>query len=182
MRGITHNQSIQELRINTNLGNQGFGILGDILRRNNNLTNLRFCGSDIGRECAHNIAMALEQCQHNSLRRFDFVGNNVSEEGFAIATSLMSRSQLEGLYFDRGTIGRNGCVALRNTISRWQASNLKRLHLGHNSIDDEGLQVLVESMANCCNLEMLTLTGNRSITLSGLRSMSPLLQSERCSL
>jgi len=183
MRGITHNQSITELIIRTDIGDQGFERLGYFLQNNNALAHLRFVNCHVGRDRAHYIAMALEQCRHNSLIRFDLDNSNVSTEGFAeIATALRTQSQLKELHLGRNNIGRDGCVALGNTLCVWQSPNLKCLSLFSNAIDDLGLQALVEGMSNCSNLEKLFLSDNRSITAAGLRSMSPLLQSESCSL
>eukprot|EP00984_Skeletonema_dohrnii_P012864 scaffold5252_cov72-Skeletonema_dohrnii-CCMP3373.AAC.1 len=183
VRGVTHNQSITELSIQTDLGDEGFGSLGCFLQKNNSLTHLIFEGFHVDTECGHNIAMALEQCRHNSLSRFELDQNNISEEAFAeIATALRNQSQLEDLYLKYNNIGRDGCVALVNTLRVWQASNLKCLALSDNNIDDLGLQALVEGISNCCNLEKINLSDNDQITAAGMRSMSPLLQSESCSL
>eukprot|EP00984_Skeletonema_dohrnii_P021968 scaffold11082_cov74-Skeletonema_dohrnii-CCMP3373.AAC.5 len=183
MRGVAHNQSITELIIRTDLGDQGFGSLGCFLRKNNALRRLRFVDFHVDTECGHNISMALVQCRHKSLSRFELDRNNISEEAFAeIATALRNQSQLEDLYLKYNNIGRDGCVALVNTLGVWQSSNLKCLALSDNNIDDLGLQALVEVMSNCSNLEKIYLSDNRSITAAGLRFMSPLLQSETCSL
>jgi len=183
MRGITHNQSIQELIMYTDLGDQGFEHLGSFLRNNSSLISLQFEGFDVGRECAHNIAMTLEQCRRNSLKCFDLTPDNISDEGFTeIATALSTQSQLERLTLYRNNLGRDGCVVLRNTIGRWPTSSLKYLDLSDNSINDQGLQALVEGMTNCVDLETLYLSDNRSITSAGLRCMSPMFQSESCSL
>eukprot|EP00984_Skeletonema_dohrnii_P014075 scaffold5881_cov103-Skeletonema_dohrnii-CCMP3373.AAC.4 len=182
MRGITHNQSITELSIQTDLGDQ-VEKLGYFLQNNNALTHLRFVDFDIGRGCGHNIAMAFEQCRNSSLTSFELENNNISAEEFAeITVALRTQSQLQKLYLRQNNIDRDGCVALGNTLSRWQDSNLKCLYLSSNNIDDLGLQALVEGMSNCSNLEQLYLSDNVQITAAGLRFMSPLLQSESCSL
>ena len=183
MRGIIQNQSIKELSIHTDLGDQGFESIGYFLRNDNALTRLRFVDFHVDTECGHNIAMALEQCRHNSLSRFELENNNVSAEGFAeIAATLRTQSQLEELHLGHSNIGRDGCVGLGNLLRRWQSSNLKCLTLSNNNIDDLGLEALVEGMTNCSNLETVDLCDNRSITAAGIRSISPLLQSETCSL
>eukprot|EP00985_Skeletonema_marinoi_P025874 scaffold19439_cov145-Skeletonema_marinoi.AAC.1 len=182
MRGVACNQSITELSIKTDLNVQGFKNLGLFLRNNNSLTDLRFVNFLVGRECAHYIAMALEQCRNSSLRSF-VLESSYDEDTFSeIATVLRFQSQLEKLHIDCNNIGRNGCVALGNTLRRWQSSNLKCLTLSNNNIDDLGLEALVEGMSNCSNLETVHLCDNRSITAAGIRSMAPLLQSETCSL
>eukprot|EP00984_Skeletonema_dohrnii_P005551 scaffold1956_cov93-Skeletonema_dohrnii-CCMP3373.AAC.1 len=183
MRGITHNQSITKLSIRTDIGDEGFENLGLFLRSENALKYIKFQYFHVDTECGHNIAMALEQCRHDSLRSFELGNSNINEEGFAeIAATLRTQSQLENLHVRHNNIGRDGCVALGNLLRRWQSSNLKRLFLSNNNIDDLGLEALVEGMTNCSNLETVHLCDNRSITAAGIRSMSPLLQSESCSL
>eukprot|EP00985_Skeletonema_marinoi_P004607 scaffold1994_cov156-Skeletonema_marinoi.AAC.4 len=136
MLGVTHNQSIKELSIKTDLsGDQGFKKLGYFLRNNNALTRLIFEGFHVDAESGHNIAMALEQCRNSSLRSFELDQTNISVEGFAeIAEALRTQSQLEDLDLGRNNnIGMDGCVALGNTLTRWEASNLKCLVLSCNN-------------------------------------------------
>eukprot|EP00984_Skeletonema_dohrnii_P031842 scaffold24869_cov78-Skeletonema_dohrnii-CCMP3373.AAC.6 len=127
--------------------------------------------------------MALEQCRHDSLNYFGLNQNNISEEALSeIAEALRTQSQPEALHLNRNNIGRDGCVALGNTLCGWQSSNLKCISLIDNNVDDLGLQALVAGMTQGCNIEKLYLSGNRSITAAGMRSMSPWFQSESCSL
>jgi hypothetical protein len=57
---------------------------------------------------------------------------------------------------------------------------LKELILERCAINDEGLQALVEGVADCC--EVLNLNENESITASGLRYLSNSMRSESCRL
>jgi len=183
MRGITHNQSITELSIRTDIGDQGFENLGRFLRSENALSHINFQYFHVDTECGHNIAMALEQCRHDSLRSFELDNSNINEEGFAeIAATLRTQSQLEKMHLRHNNIGRDGCMALGNLLRRWQSSNLKCLTLSNNNINDLGLEALVEGITHFRNLQNLYLSDNDQITAVGIRSMSPLLQSESCSL
>ena len=58
--------------------------------------------------------------------------------------------------------------------------NLDELRLSHCAITDEGLQTLAEGAAN--HSKDLDLTGNDSITVSGLKYLSTSLQSDSCLL
>ena len=58
--------------------------------------------------------------------------------------------------------------------------SMRSLDLSRSSINDEGLQSFVEGMAYCCNLTLLNLSHNPSVTANGLASLSSLL--EHCSL
>jgi hypothetical protein len=139
----------------------------------------------IGNESAHNLALALGQMNHNFLTDLRICNNEISDEGMAeIAAALGSQSQLEKMFlFENNNLGRNSCVALGNTLSRWPASNkLETLYIDTNAIDDEGLQALAEGLMNCRSLDTIYLNDNPLITAAGMRSLSPLLQSEAHSL
>eukprot|EP00984_Skeletonema_dohrnii_P017955 scaffold8280_cov123-Skeletonema_dohrnii-CCMP3373.AAC.5 len=61
-----------------------------------------------------------------------------------------------------------------------ESCRLENLYLGYCAITDEGLQALAEGAANHC--KHLDLTGNDSITASGLKYLSTSMQSEGCLL
>jgi hypothetical protein len=118
------------------------------------------------------------------MKTFHLCDNIISDEGFEEMCGELASllSQIESFDLWGSNIGGNGCVTLGNMLSSWRAPNLKELRLGDNSIDDIGLRTLVKGMINCCNLEVVKLSGNRSITAAGLRSLSTLFQSRSCSL
>ncbi len=180
IEGITRNKSIRRILIATT----AFGDPRDqFIGNNKNLSELTFCHSAIGRQQAQNIASALRQMQHNSMRYFHICTSIISEEGLEdISREMASQPQIEYLELLDSNIGRNGCETLGNTLRSWHAPRLQSLVLENNSIDDRGLQALVEGMLNCCDLEIVKLSGNRSITAAGLRSLSTLFQSENCTL
>ncbi len=177
VRGIECNQLIQKLEFYGDIGD-GFQSLGSLLK-NDNLKFLTFSNFDIGLECARNIAFMLNQPnQRNATTILNFEGVNFPDDAMTeIATALSVHPQLEQLNCFESSIGRNGCVALGNTLGSMRNPNLKQLCLSDNSFDDEGLQVLVAGMRNCHNLAQLVLDGNESIALDGFRSLSTLFQS-----
>jgi hypothetical protein len=178
--GMSQNRSIESLVLYCDIGIDGWSRLGGFLENNHNLSRLEFQGVMIGHEDAQNLASALGRMNHNSLKHLSMEGNEAGDQGFAeIAATLSSQSQLKNLQLYSNNIGRDGCIALGNTLSRWQPSNkLETLNIDHNAIDDEGLQALVSGLMNCCSLKHLDLGRNESITAAGLRSLFPLLQSE----
>ena len=183
IEGIARNQSINKFRFATDDGYQSFErfkSVDSILSCNEILYKLDFSAINIGCKRARNIASTLRLMQHKSMKDFFFYQNNItSDEAFSVVCeALRSHPQLEKLYLEQNNIGRDGCRALGNMLSSWHAPNLQYLNLGNNSIDDGGLQALVDGMMNCSNLERLILSGNRSITAAGLRSLSTLFQSE----
>ena len=182
--GIARNTTITNLVSVTDFGGAGYQELGPFFRSNRNLSTLIFVLFDIERQQAQSIASVLSQMQHNSMKTFMFRNNIIlSEEGFEeICGALTSQPQLQILSLQGSNIGRNDCMALGNMLSSWHAPSLQHLSLEDNSIDDRGLQALVTGMTNCNNLLLLTLSGNRSITAAGLRSLSTLFQSGNCSL
>ncbi len=179
--GIVRNKSIQIFFIATA---QPLQELERFFGSNKNISLLTFCSFNIGRECAHSIASSLRQMQWNSIKNIAFMmHNSINEEGFEeICGALRSHPQLELLDLEGSNIGRNGCEALGKMFSSWHAPNLKHLDLVGNSIDDTCIRALLEGMLNCCDLEIVKLSGNRSITSAGLRSLSTLFQSRSCAL
>ena len=182
--GMSHNRSIEHLGIHCEIGLDSWISLGSFLENNRNLSNLEFHGIVIGHESAQYLASALGRMNHHSLEELSMDSTNISDEGLTdIVTALRTQWRLENLSFGGNNVGRSGCIALGNTLSRWPASNkLKTLSLGNSAINDGGLQALVSGMMNCCSLKQLYLGGNRSITTAGLGYLSPLLQSEAHSL
>ena len=130
------------------------------------------------------FASALGRMHQNSLKHLFMHDTGIGDEGIAdIVTALRLQSQLKCLQLYSNDIGRDGCIAIGNTLSRWpHSNNLEVLNLHNNVIDDGGLQALVSGMMNCRSLKKLHLPHNRSITADGLRSLSPLFQSESHSL
>eukprot|EP00984_Skeletonema_dohrnii_P011908 scaffold4777_cov120-Skeletonema_dohrnii-CCMP3373.AAC.10 len=182
--GLARNQSIQKLYIYTDLGEAGFQSLAPFFRNTSTLRELGFTGSDISSlECAQNISLLLSRCQIKSLKSLEFEENNISDEGFAeIARALSVQPQLEELNLkylnEDGIFGRLGYAALGTSMKSWRSPSLKKLVIRGSDIDDDGVQALVEGMANCFNLEHLNLGGN-DITLVGFRTLSALFRSKK---
>ena len=183
---MSQNRSIEYLHIFDyfHIGADGWSRLGNFLENNRNLARFEVEHFVVEQEGIQHLASAFGQMNHNSLKDLSMNSVDISDEGLTeLVTGLRSQSQLECLYLDNNRIGRDGCVALGNMLSRWpHSNNLKKLDLGRNVIDDGGLQVLVEGLMNCCSLKALDLGGNRLITAAGLNSLFPLLQSKSHSL
>ena len=180
MEGIICNQSIREVYIRTDLGDAILK-LGDLLRKSNTIIHLTIVGDAIGRKCAHNIALMLGEGQCKTIKSIGFLHNRFGDEGFAeIISSLSVQSQLEGLKLCGSNVGGDGCLALLGLALK--DTNLKKLHLCHNDIDDKGLHALVTGLKKGYSIDTLVLGGNASITVEGLKSLSSLLQSDNCCL
>ena len=101
-----------------------------------------------------------------------------------VIVAISMHPQLEHLDLSsNGTdIGRNECTALA-TLLRCTTSELRTLNLGLNNIDDEGVEVLVDALANVSNkLQQLVLRQNSSITTRGWKALSTLLEMPRSNL
>eukprot|EP00984_Skeletonema_dohrnii_P011452 scaffold4580_cov73-Skeletonema_dohrnii-CCMP3373.AAC.3 len=183
MDGFKHNTWLQELYISTDLGRDGYESLGHMLRNNDALVNLCLHEFDIDLESARGIAAMLSSEQYKSLKHLFFVQNDLGIEGLTdIITSLRKQPQLEELKLCGNNVDGDGCLALGYALESWEGASLRKLHLCHNDINDEGLHALVTGMTKCNYLEALTLCANPSITAAGLRSLSTFLQSKSCCL
>ena len=178
--GLGHNQSIQNLGISTDIG-EDFKSLGPFLRNNNNLRDLTFTCFNIGLQCARNIASLLGL--RSSLKSLNFGSTDLGDEELVeIASALRIQPQIEELNLSGNDIGRDGCVALGSILEGQRNPALSILNLRYNNIDDEGLHALVVGLINCHNLTSICLNGNALITEAGLRSLSTLFQSDSCRL
>ena len=184
IEGLSRNQSIQTLIILTDIGSTYFRQMGDFFRNNNSLRELSFGNMDtIGIDSARSIAFMLSQGRHSNLRKICFEESNASEAVLAeIVTAISSHPHLEELNLGENNLGRDGSVALGNSLQACRNPQLKELFLWSNSIDDEGLRAMVAGMRNCHNLSQLDLSYNELITVDGFRSLSNLFQSGRCHL
>eukprot|EP00984_Skeletonema_dohrnii_P031636 scaffold24379_cov115-Skeletonema_dohrnii-CCMP3373.AAC.3 len=116
----------------------------------------------------------------SSLKELDLRWNSIGNEGLsALVAGLANCTSLELLNLSYNDFSNEGLLALSDWLQRDQM-NLKRLNLESCGIDDEGLQALTEGATTHC--KDLDLSGNDSITASGLRYLSASLQSEHCCL
>ena len=180
IEGINRNRSIQVLDIESDFGGVVYDKMTPFFRNNSSLSHLTLRGVNITIESASSIAMILRQI--NDLHHLALEESNLGEEELTeILTALSTRPLLEELHLRDNNIDRVGCATLGALLGS-KTLNVKSLSLPNNEIDDEGLQMLVAGMTNNTIIEQLSLCGNESISTRGLRSLTPLLQSERCSL
>jgi len=117
-----------------------------------------------------------------TLKKLHLSDNRISDEGLqALVRGLGSCNLLEELYLSRNIL-LGSILGMRALCTLLQRTNMQLLFL-FDTVNDEGLQCLVDGMANCYRLKKLALScNNNSITAVGLRSLSSLFRSERCSL
>ena len=184
IEGVSQNRSITCLEINCDIGDEGWSRLGCIFENNRNLSTLTSKDYEIGYEGALNLAHTLGEVKENPLKWFHITDADINDIELAVITeALRFLPELEYLDLHDNLIGTSGCVELGKALGRLPASNgIGCLDLNGNAINDEGLQALVAGVGNCSNLGSFYLERNYSITAAGLRSLSPLLQSETQSL
>jgi hypothetical protein len=149
----------------------------------NAVKNLKFIGG-FSDESVVKIAAALRS--HAQLENL-IITNELSSEYFlgisgcvALANKLMFLQSLKTITLTHNDIGDDGVSSLVPGLASLRS--LEKLNLRGNSIGDLGFQALVEGMSNCCSLTTLDLSHNRSITVSGLRSLATLFRSDSSSL
>jgi len=120
------------------------------------------------------------------LVKLDITGSRVGGSGALTLGSLLgSMNTLRSL--EMGRISHNndsdiitpqGWQALFTALLQQQEPNLDlvELNLGNNSIDDDGLQLLVRLVSSKTSLKCLSLICNRSVTPTGWQALSRLLQ------
>ena len=92
-----------------------------------------------------------------------------------VITALSMHSKLQKLKLVNMGIGINVCMAL-STLLRCTTTQLKRLNLCDNNINDEGMEALVNGLTNVNTLQELNLSTNRSITIKGWKEVATLLE------
>ena len=188
---------------------EGLSALAAGLRNCHNLTWLCLNGNEPITEAGSRSLSTLFQSGNCRLEHLDLGEMNIDEDGMAVlATGLASLPSLKWLKLWDTSIGEQG---LQDLVGSLVNCNLEELRLSSNmlmdsvsglrslgtlvrkttsmrvlnlcdSLTDEGLRSFVEGVANCCNLTVLRLSRNRSITANGLASLSSLFRTEYCSL
>ena len=180
IEGICRNQSIESLDIECDIGN--YLSFGQMFKNNSRLDSLIFEYGYMKARGAHDFAVSLRQKSHLKCLSFGYMDFS-DEDAAVIAKALVAQPQLEELNFEYNEFERNCCAALKTTFLEWgEKSQLKKLDLSGNFIDDEGLTILLEGIGCCRNLTELLLSCNTNISAAGLRSLSSYFQDDTCCL
>ena len=181
---IRHNKSIHEIlfeRIGIIPPSEAkpFRLLTALLTNGSNLVNiyLKFC--DLAIEDVRQLSSAIRNC-NKSIKRIEIINCVIWGNCADIIAALSMHPQLEDLDVSGMRIGRNGCTAL-STLLRCTTTQLKYLNLYDNFIDDEGVQLLVNALANNNTLQELCLASTGSsdsftVTDTGWKTLSTLLE------
>eukprot|EP00985_Skeletonema_marinoi_P020950 scaffold12605_cov93-Skeletonema_marinoi.AAC.4 len=209
--GIAHNQSLRNIDIN-NLSNYGFTSVMRALRSLSQLEGLTIwphenVDPDGWSELGTLLESGVCKLEHLHLSGNTYIGN----AGMGVLSNGLRNvgSSLIGLTLYHNSIGNEGlstfvealqtCTSLEtlaisnNDFSsgmgvlsnglRAIGSSLNALALNANFIGNEGLSTLVEALANCTGLQILSLSYNNfSSATAGLGSLSDWLQSDEVNL
>jgi Ran GTPase-activating protein (RanGAP) involved in mRNA processing and transport len=162
-----------------NIGGDGARVIAAGLAKLRLLEELDLSHNSIGNEGASTLAGELGLLY--SLKRLIVSNNSIGNDGAgALAHGLTFVHSLKELDLSSNSIGDAGVTALSYGLAYLHP--LERVNLSNNSFGDEGLRKLAENLSKCNNVSWLDLSGTRLITASGLRNLSTLLQSRKCSL
>ncbi|KAK1733713.1 leucine-rich repeat protein [Skeletonema marinoi] len=183
LRALSNLTQLDELVYGcNNRGLNGCSTIGALLEsRACKLKKLWLGHNNIGDDGVAALASGLKSIGP-SLTYLGLLGNSIGNEGLsALVAALESCTSLETL--DLSCNDFTSATAELGALSDWlqrDQMDLEHLTLQHCDINDEGLQALTEGATNHC--KDLNLSGNDSITASGLRYLSTSLQSDTCHL
>jgi Ran GTPase-activating protein (RanGAP) involved in mRNA processing and transport len=178
-RGVNNNKSIQKIDFTKAnlLGGKVFDIMNPFFKDNHNLTGISIGQCHFDSLESHFLALAIRSCTHKSLQTVILQDNNIADEGMVdIITALSMHPNLVYLDLEANRLGYNSCVALA-TLLQSSVTELQRLDLSHNQINDEGIEALLPALTNCNHFKGLTLGNNPSITTRGWKSLATVLRS-----
>jgi len=154
-------------------------------RTNHNLTRIYMQDCRMEAEGVRQLEIAIGGCS-KSLKQLSLVDTERYEDGgggpanidFAnVITAIGTHTQLEELDLRNECIGsfcREEFTALAFTIRC--LTNLRKLNLFMNEIDDEGIETLVDSLSDAGNLRELNLAANQRITIDGWMDVATILE------
>jgi len=180
--GLNRNKTIQHINFEFIHSSDALllPMLDNFFKNNPNLTGIELEGSLVTVESGRQLSLTMGICSR-SLKRVRIVLELTPPLIDTIA-ALSIHSQLEDLDFGGTSIGRNGFIALANTLRSWSTPKLQKLDLRDCNIDDEGLEHLVNALTNINTLQELYMPYNSSITIRGWKTLSTLLELPASSL
>ena len=135
-----------------------------------NPTSIDLSKCNIGQAFIDALANALAN-RTDTIDVLDLDGNNLSNCNFDSLVTLFSKcTKIQSLWLSSNGIGQRVCVSLAQLLKS-PGSNLTHLNLSNNLIDDEGIDILADSLSNNTKLRTLALYGNSKITESGWQSL-----------
>ena len=179
---MSRNNYMQKININNLDMSDGKMIhnLDYFFKTNQNLSEFQIVRCQFGIEGIRQLSLTIRNC-NKSLKHFYLYETDMGDDLVDIITALSMHPQLTKFSLLDNVIGRNECTALA-TLLRCTTTKLQKLCLARDNIDDEGVKVLVNALADVNSLRDLSFTTNRSITMRGWRLVSTLLEMPECNL
>ena len=175
--GLSHNTTIQKMYFEDLdlLDGEIFHLMSPFLKGDHNLTEFQVVDCEFGDGCARHFSLALGAC-NKSFKKITLSNMQMGDGQLSdIIVALSMHPQLEQIDLASMNIGRNECTALA-TLLQCTTTELQKLNLNHNRIDDKGLDDLIRSLVNGHQLQGLYLASNQLITTRGWESLSTLLE------
>jgi len=180
-KGLRCNRTIRTIYLSDMHGRhlsdgQALQKLDQFFKGNESLT--KFEVDDCGFQAAgiRQLSLSISNC-YRSLKCIR-ISSCTSGGGLVdIITALSMHPQLTELRLsdNETNIGRNECTAL-STLLRCTTTQLEKLNLRNNNIDDDGVKELVNALSNGHKLQALDLSHNDSITIKGWKTVANLLE------
>ena len=178
--GLRCNKSIQEIHVDGLDMSEGrsFSMMVPFFKSNDSLSKIQIGNCEFGEEGARQLSLAIGNCGKSLkvLRMANDEENFESGQVVYIITALSMHPQLEELRLSDVNFGRNESIAL-STLLRCTATKLRTIDLNGSDIDDEGIECIVNALANINTLRELDLGyNNQRITIKGWKAVSTLLE------
>jgi len=171
MGGLQYNQYIHTLNL------RGFNLreqtqyIAPFISKNPKLVDLNLSGCNIRQSGIILLSNAIMDRSKDSICKVNLSENGLGSMGIEVLISAVVKcNHLKELYLDDNEIGTRGCNSLANLLKR-RGSKLETLSLYDNSIDNEGVIALSQSLKKNSTLKCLGLRGNKKITMPGWLSI-----------
>ena len=192
-RDVFNNTHLNIVYLNDGaLNDQKISCLCRRLTRSSSIEQMYLYGNRLSAVVVQSMVPFLQNASY--LTHLDLDDNNIQSEGFNIMFRALRDSPIEELYCNRcgiesieidtehipknltylslsgNIINANGCHELAKLLQGGD-STLKDLYLTDNTIDDEGVAILVAALQNNTSLTALSLRGNDAISKQGKVSL-----------
>jgi len=170
-RELTYSTSLNHLDLS---GNSSFGIEGIrsmilFLQNSPNLSSIGFNGhKNFNSEC---FTVLIQALQNTRVWRLEFHDCNITNIS---ALELYALPYLNVITFHGNNIGREGCRTLANILQK-KDTRLSYLFLDNTGIDDEGAEIIANSLKHNTKLKTLHLVDNNQIIEKGFKVFLKLL-------